>query len=321
MSIRENTEVFTLLYPEADEFTRKQLKVFWTADEIEVEKDVHDILTNFTEAERHGVFTTLKLFTLYELRAGAEYWTGRFMKTFPRHEMATMGATFGMFELAVHKPFYNKINELLNATDPTFYTNYVDVPVLKQRMEFIDSIVDHPNDLVSLGGFSLVEGVILYSSFAFLKHFQSLGKNKLTNVVAGINFSVRDENIHAQAGAWTYNVLKKEEAPTKEELLKIEDKIRDMAAVVYSHESKIIDMIFEKGVIEGIEAFEMRLFVASRIDHCLSKLGIAPLYGNVGSPIDEWFYKGINNYQFNDFFRGQGREYTRNWNERKFVWG
>jgi len=43
-------------------FAEQQLKVFWTAEEISVEKDIQDILSNFSEAEKHAVITTLKLF-------------------------------------------------------------------------------------------------------------------------------------------------------------------------------------------------------------------------------------------------------------------
>ena len=52
-------------------------------------------------------------------------------------------------------------------------------------------MIGDPDDMVSVATFSLVEGVILYSAFGFLKHYQSQGKNKLMNVVRGINFSVR----------------------------------------------------------------------------------------------------------------------------------
>ena len=54
------------------EFTNQQLKIFWLPDEIKVEKDIHDILTNFTPAEKHAAITTLKLFSLYESHAGDE---------------------------------------------------------------------------------------------------------------------------------------------------------------------------------------------------------------------------------------------------------
>lgn len=76
--------------------------------------------------------------------------------------------------------------------------------MLNARVEHIGKIIDDESDLVSLAGFSMVEGVILYSSFAFLKRYQSQGKNKLLNIVRGINFSVRDENLHSVGGAWCF---------------------------------------------------------------------------------------------------------------------
>lgn len=318
--IQTPTEVYRVEYPEIEAFTKKQLDIFWTSDEIKVEKDIHDILTNFTEAERHGVFTTLKLFTMYEMKAGSEYWTGRFMKMFPRHEFQAMGATFGMMELAVHAKFYNKINELLNATDDSFYTDYINNPILRDRMVFIDSIVGHPDDLVSLAGFSMVEGVILYSSFAFLKHFQSLGKNKLVNVVRGINSSAIDEELHSLAGAWCFKELMKQRQHV--DLYHITYLIHKMAEKIYEHEAAIIDMIFEKGEIEGITAAQMRGFVRARINTCCENLGLdtMPNIFKDENTISAWFYKNMKGYNQNDFFTGKGREYVRKWSEGGFVW-
>lgn len=177
------------------EFTNTQLHIMWFPDEIKVEKDIQDVMVNFTPAEKHGVITVLKLFTLYEDFAGEEYWGGRFKKMFNDDiEAARMASAFSMIENCVHGPFYRKINELLHIDTPDFYLSYIDNPTLKGRMDHIGDIVDDPDDLVSIGMFSLVEGVALYANFSFLKHFQSQGKNKLMNLVRGINFSLRDEN-------------------------------------------------------------------------------------------------------------------------------
>ena len=72
MSIRllEKKSTYTVDYPTAIEFAKQQAEIFWLPDEIEVEKDLHDLKTNFTEAEYHGVISTLKLFTIYELSVG-----------------------------------------------------------------------------------------------------------------------------------------------------------------------------------------------------------------------------------------------------------
>ncbi len=305
-------------YPEAVEMATTQNEHFWLADEIKVEKDVQDIMVNMTGSERHGVLTTLKLFTLYELFAGTEYWGDRVMKMFPKPCIHMMANSFSFFELNVHAPFYNKLNEALRVNTEDFYMSYVDSPVLKARMEFIDEVVNSDSDLLSIGAFSMVEGAILYSSFAFLKHFQSQGKNKLLNVVRGINFSVRDENLHSLGGAFLYNTLKGE--LPGDDFTEVEDKLTEVATQLYEHECQIIDMLFEEGPIEGITQKQMQNFVQSRINLCLKNLGITKLFDVTYNPIASWFYTGINAYQFNDFFTGIGSDYSRDWSEGSFTW-
>jgi ribonucleoside-diphosphate reductase beta chain len=312
LPIYENKEVV--------EFADKQLKVFWLPEEIKVEKDVQDVLTNFSESEKHAVITTLKLFSLYETHVGDEFWSGRFKRVFDGADFHRMASVFTMFELAVHAPFYNKINELLYINTPEFYLSYLNDEVLKSRIDHIGEIINDPDDLVSLGAFSMVEGVILYSSFAFLKHYQSQGKNKLMNVVRGINFSVRDENLHAEASTYSFNYLIRKNKFDMEYLAWVESRIREVARTIYEHEAKIIAMLFEKGKIEGITAHQLENFVQSRINHCLKQLGFNKEYDVKYDPISSWFYKGINDYQFNDFFSGTGNQYHRNWDETGFVW-
>lgn len=307
-------------YKEAIEFSDQQLRIFWLPDEVKVEKDIQDILTNFTESEKHAVITTLKLFSLYETHIGDEYWLGRFRRMFSGSEFHRMAAIFGMFELAVHAPFYSKINQLLHLDSPDFYLSYQQTPVMVDRMGHINNIINDPDDLVSLAGFSLVEGVVLYSSFAFLKHYQSQGKNKLMNVVRGINFSVRDENLHSEAGAWAFKLKLSQSNLSQEQKQILKDKIRSCAKMLYEHECEIAKCTFEKGKIDGITETQVIHFVESRVNHCLQKLGYEKMFDVSYDPVSEWFYKGINSYQFNDFFSGVGNQYHRNWDETAFVW-
>ena len=255
------------------EFANQQLKVFWLPDEIKVEKDIQDILVNFTASEKHAVITTLKLFSVYETHAGSEYWGSRFKKMFNGAEFHRMASVFSMFELAVHAPFYNKINQLLHIDTPEFYMSYLDNPVLKDRVEYISNIINSEDDLLSLAMFSLVEGVILYSSFAFLKHYQSQGKNKLMNVVRGINFSVRDENLHAKGGAWSFKYKLRNLNLSDDDKIKLELNIRKSSDLLFQHEVEIIKMMFSQGEIKGITAHQLECFVKSRINECLKELG------------------------------------------------
>jgi ribonucleoside-diphosphate reductase beta chain len=300
------------------EFANKQLHIFWLPDEVKVDKDIQDILTNFTPAEKHGVITTLKLFSLYETHAGSEYWGGRFREMFTEPEMHRMASVFSMFELAVHAPFYNKINELLHINTPEFYLSFQTNPVMQDRMTHIDQIINDEEDAVSLGMFSMVEGVILYSSFAYLKHFQSQGKNKLMNLVRGINFSLRDENLHSTAGAWAFKY--KTRNYTKEQLEAVREKLVVGAMKLYEHEVEIIKETFAVGKTDGITEHQLLNFVQSRVNECMKQLGFEKIFDVSYNPIADTFYKAINDYSFNDFFSGMGSQYHRNWDESAFVW-
>lgn len=315
-------EAYTFDYPQAVEFAEVQEEVFWTANEISVEKDIQDMLINMTPAEKHGVITTLKLFTLYELVAGNEYWGGRFKRMFPRHDIRQMAATFAYTELGIHAPFYNKINKALHLDTDEFYTDYVNDPVLKERMDFVDGIVNHECDLTSIAAFSMVEGAVLYSAFAFLKHFQANGKNKLLNVVSGINFSVRDENLHCEGGAWAFKQLLDEKLAAGEDIdvAALIERITDTAESLKLHEFRIIDMLFDMGNIDGINKADLKAFVASRINTCLQNLDLPSNYVVPKNPIAEWFYKDINMIKFGDFFVAVSSEYNRNWREKGFTW-
>lgn len=160
-------------YPQAIAFTKLQNSVIWFSEEFKLEKDIQDIKVNMTEAESHGVLEVLKLFTQYELSVGNEYWGDKVGKMFKRPEIQRMASCFSFFELNIHAPFYNKINELLMINTPEFYNSYKKDKTLAARMKFIDECLEDDDPLFSLGTFAMVEGAVLYTSFAFLKHFQT----------------------------------------------------------------------------------------------------------------------------------------------------
>ncbi len=270
-----------------------------------------------TPSEAHGVVTTLKLFTLYELKAGVDYWGSKVMNMCPRPCIQRLCSTISYTEMGVHAPFYNKLNEALNLNTEEFYLGYKTDPVLSARMDFVKELIGSKDPLRSVGAFSMIEGAVLYSAFAFLLHFQSAGKNKLMNVCRGIKFSVRDENLHAVAGARLFHQIAEETNRDPEEL---RGELEEVARQIQEHEHEIIDMLFEKGPMDGITPEQMKIFVNHRLNVCLENLGLTAIFNEENNVIREWFYDGINAVQLHDFFTGTGNEYNRDWNEDGFEW-
>lgn len=302
------------------------LHAVWFQDELTVEKDKQCVLSILTPAQRHGVLYTLKLFSHYEVKAGTDFWRNRFTKIMKGPEFARLSSVYSMQELAIHKPFYQKINEVLGIDTNEFYSSYVEDPVLVDRMSCIDGVLNHKNDLVAMGGFSMVEGGILYSNFAYLKSFSANGFNLIPTICRGINFSIAEESSHQSTSAQCFRMLT---AHAKEDGVyghlygseeEVHRTLRQLGHKIYEHEAAIIDRTLALGEVEVTTGADLRVFVQSRINYCLQDLGVDPIFNTEqDNPIGDWFYDNTRGYKSNDFFAGIGAEYVRNWDEESFV--
>jgi ribonucleoside-diphosphate reductase beta chain len=143
----------------------------------------------------------------------------------------------------------------------------------------------------------------------------------LNTVVRGINFSVRDENLHSLGGAWAFRTLLAErEAKGWSRRVQVSIKLAEVGRKIVEHEDEIINMIFSEGEVSGITAAELKAFVRHRVDFCLENLGLEPLFKVTWNPIADWFYKNINMVQFSDFFVGVGNQYNSKHVKEKFGW-
>jgi len=301
-------------YDEAYKYAKAQNDHHWTHSQIEVDSDLMQYNTEFSESEKHGINTVLKLFTTYEVHV-ANYWLDVVYKNFPKPEVRMMAEVFAAMEVE-HALFYDKLNDALNLSNKEFYLSFMDDPAMKKRMDFIEEKLElgnkpgNENLALSLATFSFIEGVVLYSSFAFLMSFQNPPKNKLKNVFTGLSYSVRDEALHAEADSWLFNQFCKE---YKVDVKSLKKEIIKVAKECYKLEEKIIDNIFARGRIEGITDTQLKNFVQSRINKKLKDIGLSPIYEVTYNPIARWFYKRINQIEMTDFFDRNPTSYNNNW--------
>lgn len=315
-------DTYTVDYPQAVASAREQTRIIWFAEELGVEKDEGDIRTKCTEGERHGITTVLKLFTQYELMLGGEeFWGGKVMKMFPRPEIQRMASTFSFIELGVHAPFYSLINEALGIATDEFYSSWKDSPILRDRMDFVNRYADSDDPLEATAAFAFMEGVVLFSNFAFLKSFNVGGFNLIPHITAGIDASSKDENLHSMASAWLYRQCLEEKKQlglvNDLDIFLLEDTAYNIAREVYGHEKEICNIIFEKGGIRTIEKEEILHFIRDRINMVLGYLGYNPMFDQEVGVVSEWFYSQLNSYKYSDFFAAQQIQYVRDWKKHE----
>ena len=316
-------EEFTIDYPVAVEFMNRQIQTWWPWDEPQVEKDIQDIRVNLTDAERHGVTTVLKLFTIYEQKINAGW--ENIAAMFPRPaDIQSMCGIFAAMEIN-HAHFYSAINTELGLATDEFYSSYLDDPEMKDRVRMMVENFKQDDPLLILGTFAPFEMVVLFSSFMFLKHFQLSSKNKILNIVSGINFSVKDEENHGLACAWLFRTLMAEQLEAgiidQAHCDRVHAKIVETMQYVYEHECILIEKIFEHGPIESIDSEMIKGFIRHRVNFTLKALGYEPIYDESYNPLAKPFYDSISGYSSTDFFSSQGSQYIRGWSEEGFKMG
>jgi ribonucleotide reductase beta subunit family protein with ferritin-like domain len=312
-------------YPQFVEYATRQQHSHWLHTDPGVDNDLHSMLIDLSISERHAIITVLKLFVHYELRLGTNFWSA-IGNTMPRSEVYRMGSVFAAMEIAVHSPFYAEVNRLLGKDTPEFYSEYKESAVLVDRIQFLEdhcrlghraSVMDV---LMTLATLSLIEGVVLYSSFALLKSFQANGSNSIPNIVTGVDYVVVDEQLHAEGAASLFQTLLNEAELTDEEIDVLRSKINDLGVGVKEHEFEIIQMIFSEGKIPSITQTQMNHFVESRVDLVLQYLGNEKIYCVTYNPVGDWFYNNINSPTLVDFFNRTATSYTRAWSENGLAW-
>ena len=120
-----------------------------------------------------------------------------------------MATTFGAME-TIHAEAYSLLNEELGLDD---FSEFLEDETTMAKIENLMSVRDSFNDekdwheiAKSLAIFSaFTEGVNLFSSFAILLSFKM--RNKLKGVGQIVEWSIRDESMHSEAGCWLFRTL------------------------------------------------------------------------------------------------------------------
>jgi ribonucleoside-diphosphate reductase beta chain len=178
-----------------------------------------------------------------------------------------------------------------------------------------------PEIAKSLAIFSaFTEGVNLFSSFAILLSFKM--RNKLKGVGQIVEWSIRDESMHSEAGCWLFRTLIEENPYLKTK--ELEAAINEAALLSLKLELDFIDKVFELGDLEGCSKYDLQNFIKNRVNTKLGDLGYGPIITDIDLTAVErmkWFDHLSAGKQHTDFFANRVTNYskgTMTWDESIF---
>ena len=316
MSLLEERVVYKPFeYPQAYDYWLKQQQAHWLHTEVPMANDVSDWKSNMKAHEKNVVGQILKGFAQTETVVN-DYWSTLVTKWFRKPEVIKMAVTFGAFE-TIHAEAYSLLNEELGLDN---FSEFLEDEATMAKIEALTTVRDShdgtPNwheRAKSLAIFSaFTEGVNLFSSFAVLLSFKM--RNKLKGVGQIVEWSVRDESLHSNAGCWLFRTLMEEHPEFKTK--KLVKEIEEAAELAMKLEFDFIDKVFELGDLENLTKDELKNFIKHRINTKMKDLGLDPIVPS--ADIDKgalktmkWFDAVIAGKQHTDFFASRVTNYSK----------
>ena len=302
-------------YQEASDYWLQQQQAHWLHTEVPMMSDVNDWKQNLSETEKNIIGTILKGFAQTETVVN-DYWTQLVTKWFRKPEVIKMAVTFGAFE-TIHAEAYSLLNEELGLDD---FSEFLEDEATMAKINALTTVRDShdgtPNwheRAKSLAIFSaFTEGVNLFSSFAVLLSYKM--RNLLKGVGQIVEWSVRDESLHSNAGCWLFRTLMEEHPEFKTK--KLIKEIEEAAHLAIKLEFDFIDKVFEMGDLENLTKNELKNFIKHRVNTKMGDLGLNPIIPS--SEIDKgalktmkWFDAVIAGKQQTDFFASRVTNYSK----------
>ncbi len=180
---------------------------------------------------------------------------------------------------------------------------------MKNKFDYMQSFkVDNraaiAHTLAAFGAFT--EGLQLFASFAILLNFPRFGKMKGMGQI--ISWSVRDETLHCLSIIRLFRTFIQENPDIWTE--EFRRQLYLTCATIVDHEDEFIDLAFELGPVEGLDAAQVKSYIRFIADRRLTQLGLQPLFHVEKNPLP-WLDEMLNAVEHANFFENRATEYSK----------
>jgi ribonucleoside-diphosphate reductase beta chain len=276
-------------YPPFFEMYRAAIKNTWTVEEIDFARDVGDLKTTMTEAERHLVQRLIAFFA-----TGDSIVANNLVLNLYKHinaPEARMYLSRQLYEEALHVQFYLTLLDTY-VPDPAdrhrAFAAVETIPSVQKKaafcMRWLDSVKDlgrldltehRRRFLLNLICFAAcIEGLFFFGAFAYVYFLRSRGL--LHGLAAGTNWVFRDESAHMAFAFEVVRTVRREEPDLFDDDLS--RSVLDMVEEAIACETQFAEDLLGGGVV-GMSVRDVRRYLEFCADQRLATLGLQKRYG------------------------------------------
>lgn len=294
------------LYPWCYEAWLTQQRIHWLPEEVPLAEDVRDWKKKLSPAEKNLLTQIFRFFTQADVEVNNCYMK-HYSRVFGPVEVQMMLSAFSNIE-TVHIAAYSHLLDTVGMPEVE-YQAFLKYKAMKDKYDYMqgasmNSRRDIAKTVALFSGFT--EGLQLFASFAILMNFPRF--NKMKGMGQIITWSVRDETLHCLSMIKLFNAFIQENPDIWDESLKSEitQSCRDIIGI----EDAFIDLAFEMGGVEGLEATEVKNYIRYIADRRLQQLNLDPIYASDKNPLP-WMDEMLNGVEHTNFFENRATEYSR----------
>jgi ribonucleoside-diphosphate reductase beta chain len=304
--LTENPVYKPFRYPWAYEAWLMQQRVHWLPEEVPLADDVKDWHRNLTDGERNLLTQIFRFFTQADVEVNNCYMK-HYAQVFKPTEVLMMLSAFSNIE-TVHIAAYSHLLDTIGMPEIE-YTAFLKYKEMKAKYDYMHSFrmddkAQIAKTLAAFGAFT--EGLQLFASFAILLNFPRFGKMKGMGQI--ITWSVRDESLHCESIIKLFRTFVQENPSIWTEELRRE--IYISCATIVDHEDGFIDLAFEQGSVEGLDAHQVKEYIRYIADRRLTQLGLNAIYHVAKNPLP-WLDEMLNAVEHANFFENRATEYSK----------
>ena len=307
MSLLEERLVYKpFKYPWAYEAWHTQQQIHWLPEEVPLAEDVKDWEKNLSEAEKNLLTQIFRFFVQADVEVNNCYMK-HYSQVFKPTEVQMMMAAFSSTE-TIHIAAYSHLLDTIGMAEIE-YSAFLEYKEMKDKFDFmrkwgVETKENIAKTLAVFGAFT--EGVQLFASFAVLLNFPRF--NKMKGMGQIVTWSVRDETLHTESAIKLFRTFVSENPEVlTPELVK---DIYKACETVISHEDAFINLAFELGGVEGLEANQVKDYIRYIADLRLTQLGMEKLFNIKEHPLP-WMVEMLGGVEHTNFFEGRATEYSR----------